>query len=491
MATVVYIKGRRQHLSAMIGVMRYCVQDQKTWDDLSQQKLISGINCDGENAVTEFFATKTAYGKTDGINFYQYVQSFHPRENISPQQAHEIAKEFASNAWPGHEVLVTTHCDAAHIHSHFIINSVGFEDGKKLRQNPNTLKALRQISDNICQTYGLSVLKPYKKGGQKISTREYRSASKRESWKFKLMYHIGEAMKQSSSRDDFLLLMKRYGYGVIWTEDRKHITFICPNGMKCRGSRLHHSKYEKENLENELRIRKQLTAAYHAGAADPAESGYDECPGIYSVPANRLRNPRGMATGGSGNASQGGEVPARIVSAHSTLRHPARYSENAAATDGDDPFGTGSADEFHSAYAPTGWEREREVFLRLFQNAVRQSPGNEIHRGGSANEYPKDRCADSSIVHTPVGAGLHSAAALAQLIDNDAEDEEERRKRIEAEQAGSNVGFVLGLAIGAAMAPTQDESKTEEQTILEEQDYNEFIAALEAEEEDYNWQQAM
>ena len=77
------------------------------------------------------------------------------------------------------------------------------------------------------------------------------------------------------------------------------------------------------------------------------------------------------------------------------------------------------------------------------------------------------------------------------MIDNDAEDEEEHRKRIEAEQAGSNVGFVLGLAIGAAMAPAQDESKTEEQTILEEQDYNEFIAELEAEEEDYNWQQAM
>ena len=62
MATVVYIKERRQHLSAMISVMRYCVQDRKTWDDLSQQKLISGINCDGGNSITEFLATKTAYG---------------------------------------------------------------------------------------------------------------------------------------------------------------------------------------------------------------------------------------------------------------------------------------------------------------------------------------------------------------------------------------------------------------------------------------------
>lgn len=490
MATVVYIKERRQHLSAMIGVMRYCVQEHKTWDELSQQKLISGINCDGGNTITEFLATKTAYGKTDGINFYQYVQSFHPRENITPQQAHEIAKEFASEAWPGHEVLVTTHCDAAHIHSHFVINSVGFEDGKKLRQDPNTLKALRQISDSICQAHGLSVLKPYKKGGQKISTREYRSTSKRESWKFKLMYHIGEAMKQSTSKEDFLLLMKRYGYGVIWTEDRKHITFICPNGMTCRGNRLHHSKYEKENLENELRIRKQLTAAYHAGTVGSAEPGHGQRPGVHSVPANRLRYPGRMAGGGIGYASQGWGVPAATVPAHSTLRHPAGYSENAATTVDNGPKGIGNTDEFCSAHPATGWECEREVFLRLFQNAVRQSPGNEIHRGGFANQYPQDRSADSGLFCNPISADLHSAAALAQLIDDGSEDEEDRRKRIAAEENGSNIGAVLGVAIGAAMALTQNESKTEEQMILKEQDYNEFIAELEAEEE-YDWQQAM
>ena len=145
MATVTYIREKKQSLGAMKAVMRYCMKEEKIWDEQSGRNLISGINCDSRNTITEFLATKTAHRKLDGINFYQYVQSFSPRERLTPVQAHEIAKEFAERAWPGHEVQVTTHCDAAHIHSHFIINSVSYATGQKLRQNPATLKQLRKL----------------------------------------------------------------------------------------------------------------------------------------------------------------------------------------------------------------------------------------------------------------------------------------------------------------------------------------------------------
>ena len=58
-----------------------------------------------------------------------------------------------------------------------------------------------------------------------------------------------------------------------------------------------------------------------------------------------------------------------------------------------------------------------------------------------------------------------------------------------AQQNGSDIGAVLGLAIGAAMALT--ENKNEEQTIQDEQDYHEFLARMEAEEEEQSWQQTM
>ena len=70
-------------------------------------------------------------------------------------------------------------------------------------------------------------------------------------------------------------------------------------------------------------------------------------------------------------------------------------------------------------------------------------------------------------------------------MEGDSDDPEERRRRMEADQAASNVGAILGLAIGTAMA------LTEEQTTQDEQDYNEFLAELEAEEGDQIFQQTM
>ena len=61
---------------------------------------------------------------------------------------------------------------------------------------------------------------------------------------------------------------------------------------------------------------------------------------------------------------------------------------------------------------------------------------------------------------------------------------------MEAEHAGSNVGTILGLAIGAVMGLT-DTEPTEEQVIQDEQDFHEFLAELEAEEEEHSWQQNM
>ena len=257
MPIVRFIKNEKQNASAMKGSIDYCLQKFKTVDALTGKRYVSGINCNGLNAYKEFMTTKLANHANNGRYFYQYVQSFSPKDNVDYDKAHKIALEFAEKAWQGHEVLVTTHCDRNHIHTHFIINSVSFETGKKLRQNSNTLKVLRKLNDEICTKYNVAPLKPYTETKEKrLSDGEYRMAMKGESWKFALMFTIDNVMKRAKTKQEFIDEMKRNGYQVLWTDERKYITYTCPNGMKCRDIKLHQEKYRKEKMELEFELRR-------------------------------------------------------------------------------------------------------------------------------------------------------------------------------------------------------------------------------------------
>lgn len=54
------------------------------------------------------------------------------------------------------------------------------------------------------------------------------------------------------------------------------------------------------------------------------------------------------------------------------------------------------------------------------------------------------------------------------MLDADDGDDEERCRCIQAEQEAKNIGAVIGLAAGAAVALVQDKSSTEEQQQAEQ-----------------------
>lgn len=437
MATIKAIPESRQSISAMKGVIAYCLQEKKVVDNATGQRMVSGISCDGENSFTEFLMTKQAYRKTSSVNFYHYVQSFSPDENITPQEVHAVAREFAERAWPGHKILVATHSDADHLHSHFVINCVSFEDGKKLRQSPNTLIGLRALNDEICGAHGLSVLPTYEKSGTKLSTREYRAAMKGESWKFKLMADISAAMNRSGSKQDFISEMERYGYQVRWTDERKYITFTCPNKMKCRDAKLHDNKYLKENLEYELQYRE----AHYGGTGRKKRKRYKEYEwpeyaGDGAYPGERL----GYNGGSSGEHS---EFPAEAVFA----------SETADCRGADDFQPARETDkDFNSADGEprtTGWEESRKEFERFLGKGL--AVGNGYRQGSETTEL-ENLGAHHRGVDTFLSAGgsaVRSAVYALAALSEDDEDSEERRKRIEAQENGEALGALLGLAAGA------------------------------------------
>lgn len=81
--------------------------------------------------------------------YYHVIQSFSPEEVLTAETAHEIALKLAQE-FAGFEVLVCTHTDRDHLHSHLIVNSVSAETGRKYHSDKDNIQQIRQASDQLC-----------------------------------------------------------------------------------------------------------------------------------------------------------------------------------------------------------------------------------------------------------------------------------------------------------------------------------------------------
>ena len=239
---------RGQTTGCMSAVMRYTMQDKKT--EFEGQQLVTGINCQPESVYADFMTTKRLYHKTDGVLFYHMVQSFPKGEAVDPVTAHAAALKLAEY-YEGYEVLVCTHTDREHIHSHFLINSVNFDTGRKLHIAKEQLQELRQRNDMVCKEFSLPVFQPreQKQKTKTMTIGEYHTAARGQSKKLQLMNIINDCMRHASNREEFIALMESEGYKVRWEKSRKNITYTTPSGWQCRDRLLFGDKYLKENME--------------------------------------------------------------------------------------------------------------------------------------------------------------------------------------------------------------------------------------------------
>ena len=402
-----YKKGT-QTRGCMKSVMRYVSQLSKTlWDG---QQLVSGIGCQPETAFDEFLSTKLLHHKDGGVMFYHMVQSFPKGADVDPRTAHEAARRLAEY-FEGCEVLVCTHVDREHIHSHCIINSVNFETGKKVHIADKQIQELRIRNDQICEELGLP---KFQRDEQKrscgMSNAEYYTASKGESWKFELMRVIDECMRCAGNREEFLVLLRSEGYNATWTDGRKNITYVTPDGRKCRDNKLHIEKYLKENMEAEFGYRTENDNTRNVDSAQKADG-------------------RG-ATAGTQRDGHGAELEraarnaGQTVSAADAVRHG---PENAS----DESRSAGISDQDANErrkFRETGWESERKVFFRLqradreYQNGAEysdersESAAFQYDAGGEEENLPLrvDLNYGGDLVHGAVRLGR----AVEQMTDD-------------------------------------------------------------------------
>ena len=470
MAIVHFVNYKRgtQSRAAMRGVMLYVMQEKKTaWDGVP---LVSGVNCQPQSVYDDFLNTKLLYHKDGGVMFYHMVQSFPKGAAVDPRQAHEAARRLAEY-FDGCEVLVCTHADREHIHSHCVINSVNFETGKKLHMAKKQLQELMRRNDAICQEMGLPVFDAPTQQARGMSGAEYHTALKGQSWKLRLMNTIDACMKYAADRDAFVSLMESEGYAVRWESGHKYITYTTPDGLKCRDSKLHEEKYCKEAMEREFRIRAELIkrtfrrAAETDGGIETAESAEQRAAAAVD-PAHRDPVRSAASDEQAGGAGRRNKLGAGGNSKDPAGTEAVQRSDASAEHTGRD---TEIADR-DEQIAGTGWESEREIFLQVDRLAPGLQPagGPQVDPAGADPWHGGDgrlvwRGGDPRPVPLiPAVAGL---AAAGSLLDED-EDAEEKRRRMEAKIAAENFGAVIGFAAGAAMAVKE---KLDEHAAREEQ----------------------
>ena len=472
MAIVHFVNYKRgtQSRAAMRGVMLYVMQEKKTaWE---AEPLVSGINCQPQSVYDDFINTKLLYHKDGGTMFYHMVQSFPKGAAVDPRQAHEAARRLAEY-FDGCEVLVCTHVDREHIHSHYVINSVNFETGKKLHMAKEQLQELMRRNDMICQEMGLPVFEPTAQKSRGMGGAEYHTALRGQSWKLRLMNTIDACMKYAADKDTFVSLMASEGYAVRWESSRKYITYTTPDGMRCRDNKLHEEKYCKEAMEREFRIRAELIKRTFRRAeendggietVEPVEQRAAVCAAVDAAHRDPVRAAAGDEqadrAGGRNKlgAGENSEYPAGAENAHRPDAGAEVAHRDAEIADRDEQT------------AGTGWESEREVFLQMDSVAAGLQPAGSPQVDRAA--FGDRRSGDGRVVWRgsdprpapliPAAAGLATAGTL---LDED-EDAEEKRRRMEAKIAAENFGAALGFAAGAALAVKE---KLDEQAVQEKQ----------------------
>ena len=223
----------------------YIINPEKT----DGGKLVDSFGCSPQTADLEMEITANKGSKNGDRIAYHMIQSFSPEDNITPEKALELGKEFAQKVTGGkHEFVVSTHIDGNCIHNHIIFNSVNFIDYKKYDNSKKDLKRMRNINDKICRENNLSVIEKYS-GKRGKSKYEYDQSKAGNSWKDKLRDAIDSTIQKVSSFEEFIEIMELEGYEIKFG---KYISFRGIGQERFTRSKTIGEAYTEEAIRNRI-----------------------------------------------------------------------------------------------------------------------------------------------------------------------------------------------------------------------------------------------
>ena len=201
------ILGKNHRVDVLIN---YAINKDKT----DEQVLTDYINCDPGFAYQQMMDTKRAVGKTDGRQCYHIIQSFAPGE-VTPELAFQIAQEFANEHLKGYQVVIGTHVDRNHIHSHIVFNSVNMDTGEKYNSTlQNYYRQIRATSDRLCRAHGLSVIMQGENSKAMSYIEWLRQSRGQPTYRAMLKADLDVAIEDANDIGHFYMLMENLGYEI-------------------------------------------------------------------------------------------------------------------------------------------------------------------------------------------------------------------------------------------------------------------------------------
>ena len=217
-----YLKSICVH-STVRQCLRYILNPDKTEDLLFTSSL--NCLCDADEA---YLAMKMIYehysGKSyeapvlqagkNSVKAIHYIQSFKPDEDITPEKAHQIAKAFAKKTFGDDvQVVIATHTDKEHIHSHLLINSYSVT-GRKYYSNKKSVEHAREYSDRVCAVFGIQPIKRKDKHTKNMKYNEWDNKRKGTSWKQQIRSEIDSIIPSVKDIEELYAELQKRGYTV-------------------------------------------------------------------------------------------------------------------------------------------------------------------------------------------------------------------------------------------------------------------------------------
>lgn len=249
-------------------------------DKTDEYALVDTYACGLETAVLSFESTlNKARDHKNANKAFHLIQSFVPEET-TPEQAHEIGMKLCENLLGGkYSFVIGTHVDKHHIHNHIVFCAVDNIEYKKYYDCKETYRQIRNISDKLCEEYGLDVITEQKQKDKIYqnsakSYKEWQEEKKGTSWKKQLKDDIKATIKTSKTYDDFIQQMRDKGYLIkgekLDGSEGKYISFLCPGqdpetgrwirGKKTSGNRGLGEDFSRENIKQRIDERAKARA---------------------------------------------------------------------------------------------------------------------------------------------------------------------------------------------------------------------------------------